>query len=244
MKIEIWHRTFGRGKICLAAFLLLTLYSIETPAQSSNSGTVNIQASVSAFVEVRAGGPIALSGNVGGGVNNTLTKGSVLTGTIINLGDVGPANPNPFVKATVPLRLRSNAPYTLSMQVQDVSNFTGEALTINDVGFGLDNVSRSDPGVNGGTDTITTGMSGDPSLDPDANTATPRWDYQTKKNLGYFTTAQNILTGPKIMAVTPPSSSTSGLTLNTFFVVKPQFFTPTPTSTNFNVNVTFTITSP
>lgn len=228
----------------LVFVLGLVIGSFFVSGMAQSSGTVNVQASVSSYVDVTAGGPVTLSGTLGGSVNNTLSKGSPLNGTVIDLGDVGPNNNSAFAKATLPLRLRSNAPYTLNMSVQDVSGFTGNALTTADIGFGVDNVSRSDPGVAAGTDTITTGVQGDPTLDPDANPSTPRWDYSQKKNLAFYTTAAAILTGPKIMKVQPKNASTDGLTLNTFFAVKPQFFDPTTANNKFSANVTFTITSP
>ena len=224
--------------------IALTVFglSICASAQSSDSGSLALSGNSSVFVEVRAGGPATLSGNLlgTGGITNNKVKGQALGTLAIDLGELGSANVGtPFVKATAPLRLRSNDVYTLSMGATAVSSADPDGLQGSDIGFGIDSVSRADPKVKAGTDTITAGMSGDPTADADANLVTDRWDYAAKKNLAFFSSSSAILSGTKIMNVTP-SAGTDGLTLNTYFVVKPQYFAPS----SFSSTVTFTITTP
>jgi hypothetical protein len=224
---------------CLAV-MAAGLMTIAAAQQITDAGTITLSGRVSGYVEVRAGGSATLTGNSGGSITNNKTKGQPLNGLTIDLGELGPSNTNSFVKATVPLRLRSNTSYTLSMSTTGFTNSNADMIQPSDIGFGLANISRTDPAVAPGTDTIAAGVSGDPSLDPDANPATDRWDYTTAKSLSTYTTSRAILSGPVIMRPVVPIGNTSGLTLNTFFVVKPQFFA----ASSFSTTVTFTISTP
>src|SRR4029078_11317627 len=144
----------------LATLLLLT---VVTCLGQSTTGTVSMSATVSKFVEINSGGAVTLTGNSGGGVTTDGVANSPLA-VSINLGELGPSNTNSFVSASVPLKLRSNASYVLSMTATVTSSgTTSNKIGAADVGFGLGTVTRSGTGVNtGGTDTNAT--SGDPTL--------------------------------------------------------------------------------
>ncbi len=209
--------------------------------QSTDSGTITLQATVSGYVDIASGGPATLTGASGGAITGKTTKGGLLTGLTLNLGDISPLNTNAFVRATVPLRLRSNVTYSLTISATDFTN-AADPLAIQpaDVGFGIDNISRADNGVNtAGVDTPDAACVGDPSLDPDADPTTARWDYRPQKSLAYLVTPRKVLGGDRIMRAVP-ASLIGGLTLNTFFAVKPQFFSPG----SFTTQVTFTVSTP
>lgn len=235
---------------CAASFVsplrivLLALAVLLAPQawaqQASDSGTVTLTAQVSGYVDISSGGPATLTGTLGGTITGNTNKGDRLTGVTINLGDVSPVNTNPVVRAVVPLRLRSNVAYTLTVSTTGFSNADPLAIQAADVGFGIGNIQRTDSGVNvGGSDTPVAATLGDPSAGSDADTSTPRYDYPTAKSLGYYTTARPVLSGQRIMQVVP-ASLVGGLTLDTYFSVKPQFFTPG----SFSTTVTYTITTP
>lgn len=226
-------------RISRAILLLLSFVSLCGWAVAQVSGTISLGASASAYVEIRGGGSIALSGTLGGSAT-PLTKGAPLSGVTVNFGEVGPANSSPFAKAIVPLRLRSNASYTLQMSVSTTSTNTGDQLLLSDFGFGMGNLSRNDPSVNPGTDSFASGINVDPSTLPDSNPATPRWDYPNANSLSTYTTAATVLAGPRIMKVMPPTANTDGLTVDAYFVVKPQFFD----ASSITATVTFTISTP
>jgi hypothetical protein len=219
--------------------LVLGLPGIALAQQSNDSGTVTLSARVSGYVDLTSGGPATLVGTQGGTITGNTNKGDRLTGVTIDLGEISPVNANTVVRAIVPLRLRSNVNYTLSVSTTGFSNADPLAIQASDVGFGVGNVRRTDPGVNPGTDTAGAAGFGDPSADADANATTPRWEFATARTLSYYTTAQKVLSGPRIMQVVP-ASFVGGLTLDTYFAVKPQFFTPG----SFTTTVTYTITTP
>ena len=222
-------------------FTLTLVVAAATCLAQSTTGTVTMSATVSKFVEINSGGAVTLTGNLGGGVTTDGVTNSPLA-VSINLGELGPGNPNNFVTAAVPLKLRSNAPYVLSVNATVTSSGTSASrIGAADVGFGLGTVSRSGTGVNSSaTDTNTT--SGDPTLaaNGSVNATTGRYEFMgVRSNLSSFASATTALSGPIIMNAVPRSNA-NGLTVPAFFAIKPQFFENGTTT----ISVTFTVTAP
>jgi len=230
-------------KILFKSILLTTLVIVAavTCLGQSTTGTVSMSATVSKFVEINSGGAVTLTGNSGGGVTTDGVVNSPLA-VAINLGELGPSNTNSFVTASVPLKIRSNAAYVLSMTATVTSSGTSSSrIGAADIGFGLGTISRSGVGVNtGGSDTNAT--SGDPTLaaNGSVNGTTGRYEFTAvRSNLSAFSSATTALSGPIIMNAVPRSNA-NGLTVPALFAVKPQFF-ENGTST---ISVTFTVTAP
>ena len=231
------------SKLIFKVILLTTLLVVSAVVcvGQSTTGTVTMSATVSKFVEINSGGAVTLTGNSGGGVTTDGVTNSPLA-VSINLGELGPSNTNSFVTAQVPLKLRSNAPYVLSMSATVTSSGTSASrIGAADVGFGLGTVSRSGIGVNTtGADTNAT--SGDPTLPANGavNGTTGRFEFTAvRSNLSAFSSATTALSGPIIMNAVPRSNA-NGLTVPAFFAVKPQFFENGTTT----ISVTFTVTAP
>ena len=231
-----------RTLICRSILLtiLLATAAVTCLAQST-TGTVSMSATVSKFVEINSGGSVTLTGNSGGGVTTDGVANSPLA-VSINLGELGPSNTNSFVTASVPLKLRSNAAYVLSMSATVTSSgTTSSKIGAADVGFGLGTISRTGVGVNtGGSDTNAT--SGDPTLaaNGSVNGTTGRYEFTAvRSNLSAFSSATTALSGPIIMNAVPRSNA-NGLTVPALFAVKPQFFENGTTT----ISVTFTVTAP
>jgi hypothetical protein len=218
----------------------MIIFVFAAVAQTT-TGTVNMSGTVSKFVEINSGGAVTLSGNSGGGVTTDGTSGSPLA-VVLDLGELGPTNENSFVTASVPLKLRSNASYVLSMTATvNSSGSTANRITAADVGFGLGTISRTGVGVNSsGSDTDAT--SGDPTLagNGSVNATSGRYEFTaTRSNLAAFSSSTTALSGSYIMNAVP-RSNTNGLTVPAMFAVKPQFFENGSTT----VSVTFTVTAP
>ena len=224
----------------LLLLITLLLVAAVTCFGQSTTGTVTMSATVSKFVEINSGGAVTLTGNSGGGVTTDGVANSPLA-VSINLGELGPSNTNSFVTAQVPLKLRSNANYVLSMSATVTSSGTSASrIVASDVGFGLGTVSRTGVGVASGSDTNAT--SGDPTLaaNGSVNGTTGRYDFTAvRSNLSAFSSATTALSGPIIMNAVPRSNA-NGLTVPAFFAVKPQFFKNGTTT----ISVTFTVTAP
>jgi hypothetical protein len=231
---------FRTIKFAAIAACVTALFAVAANAQST-TGTVSMSGTVSKYVEINSGGAVTLTGNSGGGVTTDGTSGNPLA-VVINLGELGPSNTNSFVEASVPLKLRSNAAYVLSMNATVTSSgTTSNKITSDDVGFGLGAISRTGIGVNtAGTDTNAT--SGDPTLVANGSVSgtTGRYVYTaTKSNLTAFATSTTALNGAFIMNAVPRSNA-YGLTVPAMFAVKPQFYENGSTT----VSVTFTVTAP
>jgi hypothetical protein len=232
-------RSLNTFKIILLAMTLWV--AAVTCLGQSTTGTVTMSATVSKFVEINSGGAVTLTGNLGGGVTTDGVTNSPLA-VSINLGEVGPSNLNNFVTAQVPLKLRSNAPYVLSMSATVTSSGASSSrIGAADVGFGLGTVSRTGTGVNSSA-TDTNATSGDPTLaaNGSVNGTTGRYEFTAvRSNLSSFASATTALSGPIIMNAVPRSNA-NGLTVPAFFAIKPQFFENGTTT----ISVTFTVTAP
>jgi len=227
-------------KLAGVAAVMSMTFAITTAAQST-TGTVSMSGTVSKYVEIVSGGGITLSGNSGGGVTTDGVGNSDLA-AVVNLGELGPTNTSSFVTASVPLKLRSNAAYVLSMSASVTSSgTTANKLGAADIGFGLGTATRSGTGVNStGTDTNAT--SGDPTLGGNGavNGTSGRYEFTaTKSNLSAFASSTTALSGGYIMNAVP-RSKTNGLTVPAIFAVKPQYFE----NGSSTISVTFTITAP
>lgn len=230
-------------RVITRALLLTTLlvaFAVGALAQTT-TGTVSMSATVSKFVEINSGGAITLSGNSGGGIATDGVANNPLAASI-NLGELGPSNTNSFVTASVPLKLRSNAAYVLSMGATvSSSGSTGNKIGAADVGFGLGSVTRSGTGVNtSGADTNAT--SGDPTQagNGSVNGTTGRYEFTAvKSNLSAFSSSTTALSGAFIMNAVPRTNA-NGLTVPAIFAIKPQFFENGSTT----VAVTFTVSAP
>jgi len=225
-------------KFAATAAFLTALFVVATCAQTS--GTVNLSGTVSKYVEITSGGAVTLTGNSGGSVTTDGTLNSPLA-VVVDLGELGPSNTNSFVKASVPLKLRSNAAYVMSLAATvTASGSSAKKMSAADIGFGLGAVSRTGVGVATGTDT--NGTLGDPTLAANGavNGTTGRYEYVAgKTNLGAFATATTALNGTYIMRAVP-RSNTLGLTVPAIFSVKPQFYE----NGTMTATATFTVTAP
>jgi hypothetical protein len=219
---------------------LIVIFATASAAQSL-TGTVNMSATVSKFVEINSGGAVTLTGNTTGGITTNGTLNSPLA-VVINLGEVGPSNTNSFVTASVPLKLRSNAAYVMTaVATVTTSGSTANRITAADIGFGLGTISRTGVGVNTvGTDTNST--AGDPTLPANGavNASTGRFEFTAvRSNLAAFSSSTTALNGSFIMNAVPRSNA-NGLTVPAIFALKPQFFENGTTT----ATVTFTVTAP
>jgi hypothetical protein len=231
---------FKLTKFAALAVLLGTVLVANTSAQST-SGTVNMSGTVSKFVEINSGGAVSLAGNSGGGITANGTVNNPLA-VVVNLGELGPSNTSSFVVADVPLKLRSNAAYVMSMiATVSSSGTTTNKIGASDIGFGLGAVTRTGVGVNStGTDTNTT--ANDPTLvaNGSINATSGRYEFTaTRSNLSAFAASTTALSGSYIMNAVPRSNS-NGLNVPAIFAVKPQFYENGTTT----IAVTFTVTAP
>jgi hypothetical protein len=210
----------------LAITALLAMSAAVTNAQQT-TGSVTMQATVSNFVELTSGGAVTLTGNLGGSVITDGTANTPLA-VVVDMGELGPANTNSFVKLSVPVRLRSNVSYQLNM-VSSVAGAgaTSFSLQDTDVGFGLTPAARP-ANLAPGADTNAT--PGDPTIGGSTD-VDGRWVFAgSNSTLGAYAVSGEVLSGPRINKAVSANSATN-LTFPAIFAIKPQFFDPAPAIT-------------
>src|SRR5829696_3043014 len=92
-------------------------------------------------LDISSGGLPTITGAVNGSVTGSA---SVLNDLIVtvNFGEVSPLNTNSIVKVVVPIAVRSNQPYQVSVSVSGLNNGNAQALQALDIGFGLQNIRK------------------------------------------------------------------------------------------------------
>ncbi len=202
-------------------------------AFAQTSGTVSMSGSVTAAVKLTSGGAATLSGNSGGGITTSSAADAALA-TVVNLGDVGPANTNPIVCFTQPLFLRANAPSTLSAAVT-AESFLGGAADVAKTDLGIGFINLSDLG----------------GANASIATSTVAAGYATDVCSAAFTrTLNNLATaapGTAILSSAGPvslrgnfNSASNRIGLDMKMAIAPQAFSVGA----FSATVTFTLTSP
>jgi hypothetical protein len=224
----------GTQAVSIAA--LLAIAAAVGSAQQT-TGSVTMTAAVSNYVELNSGGAVTLSGNSGGSVTTDGTVDTPLA-VVVNMGELGPANSNSFVKLSVPLKLRSNVSYQLKMSGSVAgAGATAFSLKATDVGFGMDPSARP-ANLASGTDTNDT--PGDPTVGGSTD-ANGRWVFAgSNSTLGDFSSAAEVLSGPRVNKTVPKANS-SGLVVPAIFAIKPQFYDP---AASIIISANFTISAP
>src|SRR5829696_8285500 len=90
-------------------------------------------------LDISSGGQPTITGAVNGSVTGSASVLNDLVVTI-NFGEVSPLNTNAIVKVTVPIALRSNQPYQVTVSTSGLSNASVEGLQASDVGIGIQNL--------------------------------------------------------------------------------------------------------
>ena len=97
------------------------------------------QTSFAQALDISSGGLPTITGAVNGSVTGNASVQNDLVVTV-NFGEVSPLNTNAIVKVVVPIALRSNQPYQVSVSMSGLTNANSQALQASDVGFGLQNI--------------------------------------------------------------------------------------------------------
>jgi len=175
-------------------------------------------------LDISSGGLPTITGAVGGSVTGSalVTDDLIVT---INFGEVSPLNTNSIVKVTVPIALRSNQPYQVSVSVSGLINGNAQALQASDIGLGLQNIRKlggAGQDCNQSTHIIRSPFNNDPALNASVG-GSGRVTYPS--SLANLSGATIILTGPvlsKNNSITRQQSD--GYVFDAIFTLTPQFF--------------------
>jgi hypothetical protein len=175
-------------------------------------------------LDISSGGLPTITGTVGGSVTGSA---SVLNDLIVtvNFGEVSPLNTNSIVKVIIPIALRSNQPYQLSVSVSGLNNANVQALQAADIGFGLQNIRKlggAGQDCNQSTHIIRSPFNNDPAT---AATVGTNGRVSYPSSLASLSGATIILSGPELSKNNSSKRQQSdGYVLDAIFTVTPQFF--------------------
>lgn len=190
-------------------------------------------------LDISSGGTPTITGTVGGSVTGS---GSVLNNlaVTINFGEISPLNTNNLVKVTVPITVRSNQQYKVTVTYTGSTNANAQALQKSDIGFGVNNWRAM--GSNSRVCTLSSHIfyspfSNDPASNRTINATTGRAQYVS--DLADVTTNTTILSGPRLSNGGGARATNDGYIFDAIFVITPQFYAAGTTS----ATLTFTISA-
>jgi hypothetical protein len=195
-------------------FILLTLLVFVAGVQTASAQALDIS----------SGGLPTITGSVNGSVtgNANVTGDLVVT---INFGEVSPLNTNSVVKVVVPIALRSNQPYQVSVSMSGLTNANSEALQASDVGFGLQNprlLGGAGQTCNQSTHIIRAPFNNDPAISAMVGSS-GRVSYPS--TLASLSGPTVILSGPELSKNNSSKRQQSdGWIFDAVFALTPQFF--------------------
>jgi len=195
-------------------FSLLTALILIAAAHTANAQALDIS----------SGGQPTITGAVNGSVTGSA---SVLNDLIVTVdfGEVSPLNTNSIVKVVVPIALRSNQPYQVSVTVSGLINGNVQALQASDIGFGLQNIRKlggAGQDCNQSTHVIRSPFDNDPALNATVG-GTGRVTYPS--SLANISGSTIILSGPVLSKNNSIKRQQSdGYVFDAVFTLTPQFF--------------------
>ncbi len=205
-------------KIAFAIVFCLML-GVAANAQTISSGTVDFNVTVAPSFDIRSGGAgTGLNGMV---VSGGVTANNALSATV-TVADASPNIDNSVLTASVPIRLRSNAPYKLNATRTGISTASATDFESSDIAMNISFVARSGAQVEAGTDNaIAVG------------------------NVGALSaTAFQIANGARISTSGNTTSPDNFITANLNFSAPRAFYTPTPVGMPYQDQVTISILAP
>jgi hypothetical protein len=195
--------------------LTLTIVVLLTAARS-----VPAQA-----LDISSGGLPTITGSVNGSVTGSANVTNDLVVTV-NFGEVSPLNTNPIVKVIIPIALRSNQPYQVSVSASGISNANGQGLQASDVGLGLQNprlLGGAGQTCNQSTHIIRSPFNNDPATSATVGT-NGRVSYPS--SLNNISGSTIILSGPELSKNNSSKRQQSdGWVFDFILTITPQFFT-------------------
>ncbi|HKV32892.1 MAG TPA: hypothetical protein VJP89_01080 [Pyrinomonadaceae bacterium] len=175
-------------------------------------------------LDISSGGQPTITGALSGSVTGSASVTTDLVVTI-NFGEVSPLNTNAIVKVVVPIAVRSNQPYQVSVTRSGLTNANAEAIQAADVGFGLQDMRQlggAGKVCNQSTHIIRSPFDNDP-----ANSVTVgsngRVSYSS--SLANLSGSTVILSGPELSKNNSSKRQQSdGYVFDAIFTLTPQFF--------------------
>ena len=191
-------------------------------------------------VRVTSAGNASLSGNVGGGITVQTPSNNALA-TVVNFGEVGPANTSNYVCFVQPLALRADAAISLRLAVT-ASSFgaAATALRKSDIGLGLTNLADGGPLASIATTSITPAFATDPCSAAKNIDGVPNFS-ATLNSVATAAPGTTVLQSTGAISALPNLNLTVNRVLVSLrMAIAPQLYA----AGSFSATVTVTITNP
>jgi hypothetical protein len=175
-------------------------------------------------LDISSGGQPTITGALNGSVTGSASVTTDLVVTI-NFGEVSPLNTNVIVKVVVPIAIRSNQPYQVSVGISGQVNPNAQAIQASDVGFGVQNMrllGGAGQVCNRSTHIIRSPFNNDP-----ANSVTVGGNGRVaySSSLANLSGSTVILSGPELSKNNSSKRQQSdGYVFDAIFTLTPQFF--------------------
>ena len=195
-------------------YSLLALLILFTVAQTASAQALDIS----------SGGQPTITGAVNGSVTGSASVLNDLVVTV-DFGEVSPLNTNAIVKVIVPIALRSNQPYQVSVSFSGLTNANAQALQASDVGFGIQNLRKlggAGQDCNQSTHIIRSPFDNDPAV---AATVGSNGRVFYSSSLGSVSGSTVVLSGPELSKNNSSKRQLSdGWVFDAILTLTPQFF--------------------
>lgn len=186
------------------------------------------------WFDISSGGQPTITGSLGGSVIGSSDNTANLL-VFVNFGELSPVNPSQLVKVVIPVIIRSDAPYRVSVTVVSPTNLNPDAVQLSDIGFGIQNLRR-----------LRRGRDCDRSQDikPPYNND-PSQTVNLTNRATYPSTLASLINNPVILSGARLSNGPdrreddNGWAFDAILVVAPQFFYPS----QFTALLIFSISS-
>ena len=190
-------------------------------------------------LDISSGGQPTIAGALSGSVTGSASVLNNLSVTI-NFGEISPLNANSLVKVVVPIAIRGDSPYKVSVSLVGLANANPQALQRADVGFGARNMRAM--GARAQVCNNSNHIFYPPFNNDPANTVTiganGRATYQS--SLSNISGSTVILSGPRLSTSFDGNRRTDdGYAFDAIFAITPQFFAAGASS----ATLTFTIST-
>jgi hypothetical protein len=189
-------------------------------------------------LDISSGGTPSITGSLNGSISGNTSVTQDLSFNI-NFGELSPLNPNNVIKATIPIAIRSNQPYQVSVLVVGAINVNPQAFQRSDIGFGANNMRRMGPQARLCTQSqhiFYSPFNQDPSQNVSFDSAGRATYPASLNNIGVTSV---LLSGPRLSGNNNPNrQGNDAWVFDAIFAVTPQYFVAGTTS----ATVTFTIT--
>lgn len=191
-------------------------------------------------LKLTSGGNASLGGSSSGAVTAQSPADAAL-GTVVNFGDVGPANPSSYVCLTQPLFLRAQVPSSLKAAVTTESFGLGPGdLKKSDIGIGFRNLAAGGANADISTTVVTPAYASDPCAAPKDPNGIPSYS-ATLSNLATAAPGTTVLQSTGVISPRGSFASASNRVLvDLRLAIAPQAFT----AGSFSTAITLTITNP